>query len=317
MKFTKAERKKSKLRLALTGPSGSGKTRGALLIAKGLGGRIAVIDTEQGSASLYSHLCDFDTLELTAPYSPERYREAIAAADNEGYDVLIIDSASHEWNGIGGCLEINEQLAQAKFRGNTWSAWNETTPRHRKFIDAMLQSRMHIICTGRSKTETSQEEINGKKKVVKLGMKTEQREGFEYDFTVVLDLTHDQHFANPSKDRTGLFGGDPAKIDESTGVRLKEWLEAGAVETKQTDPDYDALVELLHDSILEIREGIAANDLWRASSAWYELNENEKRAIWRSTKNGGCFSTIERATIASTEFREAYYGKPEAVKEAK
>lgn len=239
MQFTKAVRKKSKLRLALTGPSGSGKTYGALMIAKGLGGKIAVIDTEHGSASLYSDLCEFDTLELTAPYSPERYIAAIDAAAQAGYDTLVIDSTTHEWSGSGGCLEMNEQIAQAKFRGNTWSAWNETTPRHRKFIDAMLQAPMHIIATGRSKTETSQEDAgNGKKKVVKLGMKTEQRDGFEYEFTVVLDIVHSGHYAIASKDRTNLFGSEPFRISEATGNDLNAWLESGAEAT----PWYDTLL---------------------------------------------------------------------------
>jgi len=228
MQFTKAVRKKSKLRLALTGPSGSGKTYSAPLIAKGLGGKVAVIDTEHGSASLYSDLLDFDSLELTPPYSPERYVAAIQAAEKAGYDVLIIDSTTHEWSGSGGCLEINEQTAQAKYRGNTWSAWNETTPRHRRFIDSMLQCNMHIIATGRSKTETSQEDSgNGKKKVVKLGMKTEQRDGFEYEFTCVLDIVHDNHYAVASKDRTGLFNGEPLVINEGTGKSLLSWLDSG------------------------------------------------------------------------------------------
>lgn len=229
MKFTKAIRRKARLRLALTGPSGSGKTYGALMIAKGLGGRIAVIDTEHGSASLYCHLAEFDTLELAPPYSPERYIEAIKAAEAEGYDVIVIDSATHEWSGAGGCLEINDKTAKARFQGNTWSAWNDTTPRHRAFIDAMLQSPAHIIATGRSKTETAQTEgPNGKKKVVKLGMKTEQRDGFEYEFTCVLDLIHDGHFATASKDRTGLFAGDNQPVSEATGAALREWLESGA-----------------------------------------------------------------------------------------
>lgn len=229
MKFEKAVRKRAKLRLALTGPSGSGKTYGALMIAKGLGGRIAVIDTEHGSASLYSHLCEFDALELTPPYSPERYVEAINAAEAEGYDIIIVDSTTHEWSGSGGALEMNEKTARAKFQGNTWAAWNDTTPRHRAFIDAMLQSPAHIIATGRSKTETAQSEgPNGKKKVVKLGMKTEQRDGFEYEFTAVLDLIHDGHFAAASKDRTGLFAGDPKPIGEATGEALRQWLETGA-----------------------------------------------------------------------------------------
>jgi len=241
MKFVKATRKKARLRLALTGPSGSGKTMAALMIAKGLGGRVAVLDTEHGSASLYADPIalpngsrfeppEFDALELTAPYSPERYIEAIKEAQAAGYDTLIIDSLTHEWSGSGGCLEINDTVAAAKFRGNSWSAWNETTPRHRAFIDAMLQSSMHIIATGRSKTETAQTEgANGRKQVVKLGMKTEQRDGIEYEFTVVLDLVHAGHYANASKDRTGLFaGGEPAPIDASTGERLLAWLETGA-----------------------------------------------------------------------------------------
>ncbi len=269
MQFTKAVRKKSKLRLALTGPSGSGKTYSALLIAKGLGGKVAVIDTEHGSASLYSDLLDFDCLELTPPYSPERYIQAIQAADKSGYDVVIVDSTTHEWSGSGGCLEINEQVAQAKYRGNTWSAWNETTPRHRKFIDSMLQCNMHVIATGRSKTETSQEEINGKKKVVKLGMKTEQRDGFEYEFTCVLDIVHENHYAIASKDRTGLFGGSPLVISEYTGKTLRDWLESGAV---VVEPEA-TFVELVNGSdISAIRiKLIASNKTEEAFCEFYQV----------------------------------------------
>jgi len=256
MQFTKAVRKKSKLRLALTGPSGSGKTYSALLIAKGLGGKVAVIDTEHGSASLYSDLMDFDSLELSPPYSPERYIAAIQAAEKAGYDVLIIDSTTHEWSGSGGCLEINEQTAQAKYRGNTWSAWNETTPRHRKFIDSMLQSGMHIIATGRSKTETSQEDTgNGKKKVVKLGMKTEQRDGFEYEFTCVLDIVHDNHYAVASKDRTGLFNSEALVINENTGKALLAWLDSGEAVT----PVAPALISF--EQALELRRLLAVASL--------------------------------------------------------
>jgi hypothetical protein len=222
----------------------------ALMIAKGLGGRVAVLDTEHGSASLYAEPItlpdgtifdppEFDSLELRAPYSPERYIEAIKAAESAGYDTLIIDSTTHEWSGSGGCLEINDTVAAAKFRGNSWSAWNETTPRHRAFIDAMLQARMHIIATGRSKTETAQTEENGRKKVVKLGMKTEQRDGFEYEFTAVLDLVHDGHYAIASKDRTGLFtNGDPKPVSVATGEKLLAWLETG-----EAAPDVVAILK--------------------------------------------------------------------------
>lgn len=225
IQFKKAERKQAKLRLALAGPSGAGKTMSALRVAKGMGGRIAVIDTERGSASLYSHVVDFDTLDLGPPYTPERYIDAITAAEQAGYDILVIDSITHEWDGKGGCLEINENLANAKYKGNTWSAWNETTPRHRAFLDAIIQSKCHVIATLRSKTETVQGEG---KKVMKLGMKVVQREGSEFEFTTVLDIVHDSHMATTSKDRTGLFN-DPHVITEETGKRLLAWLNNGAV----------------------------------------------------------------------------------------
>lgn len=229
MQFQKAERKKSKLRLALTGPSGSGKTYGALLVAKGLGGKIAVIDTEKGSAALYSHLVDFDVLDLEPPYTPERYRQAVKLAVENGYGVVIIDSITHEWSGSGGCLELNEETARAKYRGNTWSAWNETKARHRAFIDDLLVCPAHVIVTMRSKTETAQVEVNGRKQVQKLGMKSEQNDGIEYEFTTVLDLVHDGNFALPSKDRTGLFtpNSDPFKLSENIGQNLAKWLESG------------------------------------------------------------------------------------------
>jgi len=243
MQFTKATRAKSKLRLALEGPSGSGKTWGALTLAKGIGGKVAVIDTERGSASLYSHLLEFDTLELNPPFSPERFKQAIKTAETAGYEVLIIDSITHEWHGSGGCLEINDQIAQTKFRGNTWSAWSETKPRHRAFLDALIQSPLHIIATMRSKTETA---MNDDKKIVRLGMKAQQEEGAEYEFTTVLTLSHSNHLVMATKDRTGLFKGDPKPLTVETGTMLLDWLNSGVdrpvtaiqQETHQQKPEF-------------------------------------------------------------------------------
>src|SRR4051812_8726433 len=118
----KAAREKTKIRIGLSGPSGSGKTYSALLVASGMASweKIAVIDTENGSTDLYSHLGDYSVITLTAPFSPERYIEAIAACEAAGMDVIVIDSVTHEWDGKGGCLESNELIAQTKFRGNTW-----------------------------------------------------------------------------------------------------------------------------------------------------------------------------------------------------
>ncbi|EMK1731212.1 ATP-binding protein [Salmonella enterica] len=226
MSFQRAMRKQAKLRLALTGPSGSGKTKGALLIARGLGGRIAVIDTEKGSASLYADEFEFDVKELDPPYTPERFIDAMTEAAELGYDNLIIDSITHEWGGVGGCLDELDIIAKARFKGNSHAAWSEITPRHRKFLDALLRCPMHLIVTMRSKTETQQ--VEGSRKVVKLGMKAEQRDGIEYEFTTVLDLNHETHVAIASKDRTGLFPNDSyTLIDDQTGPRLMAWLTEG------------------------------------------------------------------------------------------
>jgi len=227
VQIRKAKRSAAKARLLITSPSGGGKTYGALLLAKGIGGRTVVIDTEEGSSDLYDTLHDFDVIDLKPPFTPERYIEAITAAEQAGYEVIIVDSVTHCWSGKGGCLELVDDIAKAQFRGNTWSAFSVITPRWRAFVDAILRSSAHVICTGRSKTETAQVEDGGRKKVTKLGMKLEARDGLEYEFTCVLDLIHDGHYATVSKDRTGLFTGDPKPIGVETGKRLAAWL-AGA-----------------------------------------------------------------------------------------
>jgi energy-coupling factor transporter ATP-binding protein EcfA2 len=228
--FQKATRKKSKLRMLLTGPSGSGKTYSALQLAKGIvgqKGRIACIDTEHGSASLYSDQAEFDVLELQAPYSPERFIEAIDAAESAGYDLLIIDSMTHEWNGKGGILEIHDAISKTQKGGNSYTAWASVTPRHNAFVDRILQSKIHIICTLRSKTDFVLETNDkGKQTPRKVGMAPIQRDGIEYEFTSALDISVEGHLATSSKDRTRLFR-DPLVITVETGRKLLEWLESG------------------------------------------------------------------------------------------
>lgn len=228
MKLQKATRKKVKLRLNLSAPSGAGKTYSALKLAKGLVGdwsKIAVIDTENGSASLYEHLGEFNTIDLQPPFSPERYIQAIDMCLTAGMECIIIDSSSHEWSGPGGCLEINENLANAKYRGNTWSAWNETTPRHDAFVSKVLHAPVHIITCTRSKMETV---MTDDKKVKKVGMKDIQREGWEYELTVSLNIDRDTHKAIASKDRTELFDNkEPFLITEKTGELVRDWCEKG------------------------------------------------------------------------------------------
>lgn len=245
MILQKATRKKSKLRLNISGPSGSGKTYSALKMAKGLIGdwpKIAVIDTENGSASLYEHLGEFNVIDLQPPFSPERYIEAIDACLNAGMECIIIDSSSHEWSGPGGCIEINEKLAQTKFKWNSWSAWSATTPRHDAFVNKVLHVPVHVITCTRSKMETV---MTDDKKIKKLGMKDEQRSGWEYELTISLNLDRDTHTAIASKDRTELFEGkDPFIINEGTGKLIRSWCDKGIEPKPEPNPVAEAIAEM-------------------------------------------------------------------------
>lgn len=224
--FRKAERRKAKLRLAITGPAGSGKTYGALLVAQGLGGRIAMIDTENGSGDLYSSVCNYDILNINAPYDPRKYLQAIHDAETEGYDVLIIDSLSHCWIGEGGLLDMKEQLSNSG-KYNSFSAWSKVTPLQNKLIEAMLTSSCHIIATMRSKTDYVQV-VNdrGKTEIRKVGLAPVQRDGMDYEFSLVFDLNN-EHNVIVSKDRTSIFDGQSFTLSPDVGSKLLEWLNSG------------------------------------------------------------------------------------------
>ena len=221
----KATRKQAKIRLGLSAVSGDGKTYSALLIAHGLcdeWSKIAIIDSENGSADLYCHLGDYNVLPLKPPFSPERYIEAIRECEKAGMEVIIIDSITHEWDGKGGCLEIVDSL------GGKYQDWAKVTPRHQSFIDAILHSTCHVITTVRRKQDYEMtKDNNGKLKVEKGGLREITREGFEYELTANLELDM-RHNAPASKDRTGLFMGKPAFIpSEDTGRKIKDWCESG------------------------------------------------------------------------------------------
>ena len=226
--FTKAVRKKAKLRLALTGVSGSGKTYSALMLAKGLGGKIACIDTESCSASLYSHLIDFDVLELSAPFSPDKYIHAITQAEEAGYNVLIIDSLSAAWAGSGGVLEMVDEITRSSKSKNSYMAWSTGSKEQEKLIQKILTSQIHIISCMRSKTAYElMDNGQGRKTPVKIGLQPIQRDNTEYEFQVVFDISRENHFATVSKDRTELFGDSSFLINDKIGKRLIEWLDNG------------------------------------------------------------------------------------------
>lgn len=236
MQFKRAERKKAKLRLAMCAPSGAGKTYSALKIAQGMGGKIAMIDTEHGSGELYADLCEYDVLQLCEPYTPKKYIQAINAAEQAGYDTIIIDSLSHAWAGAGGLLE--EVDKRSKGKGNNFAAWRDITPQHNMLVNAMLNSPSHIIATMRSKVAYElQQNDKGRMAPVKMGMAPVQREGMDYEFTVVFDLSIEGHYATASKDRTSLFDGQTFIPSHETGEQLIEWLNTGAEPPKMHDLD--------------------------------------------------------------------------------
>lgn len=229
--FQKAQRFLTNPTIAITGPTGSGKTMSALRlaagIAKSMNGRFAVIDTENGSASLYSHLFDFDTLNITPPFTTEKYISAINEAEKAGYCALVCDSITHAWAGEGGLLEQKAQL-DARPGSNHWTNWGPIKAKDLKFRNAYLHSSVpFFIATMRSKMEYAQTENNGKKKVEKQGMAPVQSDGIEYEFSVVLDVAMN-HEAEVSKDRTDLFSKKPIfTITEETGELLVKWRSEG------------------------------------------------------------------------------------------
>ncbi|MGV0968967.1 AAA family ATPase [Empedobacter falsenii] len=223
MQLRKSERKKAKIKMALQGSAGSGKSYSSLLLAQGITNKdfskIAIIDTENGSADLYAHLGDYNVLALQPPYTPEKYIEAIELCEKEGMEVIIIDSISHAWDEL---LDFHSKLA-----GNSFTNWSKVTPRQKAFTDKILQCKAHVIATMRTKQDYVLNQKDGKYVPEKVGLKAVQRDGLDYEFTLVFDIDI-KHFAVSSKDRTGLFMGRPEFIINSgTGRRILEWCNSG------------------------------------------------------------------------------------------
>ena len=216
-KLRVSSKRQAKIKMALQGCAGSGKTYSALLLAYGLTkdwSRIAVIDSENGSADLYANLGAYNVLPIT-DYSPETYIEAINICESAGMEVIIIDSISHCWDYL---LEYHAGLM-----GNSFVNWAKVTPRQNAFIQRILQSKSHIICTMRTKQDYVLNEKNGKMVPEKVGLKAVMRDGVDYEFTIVLDLDL-KHHSVASKDRTGLFMGKPEfTITPQTGESILKW----------------------------------------------------------------------------------------------
>lgn len=322
MQIRKAERRKAKLRLGIAAPSGAGKTYSALMMAFGIGGKVGMIDTEHGSGDLYAHLGEYDIITLEPPYSVAKYMEAVKAFEDAGYTTIIIDSLSHAWAGEGGLLDKQGKIAD---RGvNSFAAWRTITPEHNSLVNAMLKSPAHIIATMRSKQEYVLE-INekGKQTPRKVGMAPVQREGMEYEFTVMLDIGTD-HIASTTKDRTGIFDGQFFKVGKETGQTLLAWLETGEDALPQTPViteiplpptgpinaasgtweslNADQQIQLLDivagvQAELNMKGSKAAAQLWKKETE--HLSVEEKAAAWTR------FDSSERSAMKKANKEEA------------
>ena len=223
MQLRQSERKKAKIKMALQGSAGSGKTFSSLLLAQGLTNgdfsKVAIIDTENGSADLYAHLGNYNVLTLTPPFTPHNYIKAIDVCEKAGIEVIIIDSISHCWDYL---LDYHSSLA-----GNSFTNWAKIKPLEKAFMDKILQCDAHVIATMRTKQDYVLNQKDGKFIPEKVGLKAVQRDGIDFEFTLVFDIDI-KHFAVSSKDRTGLFMGKPEfTINPSTGRKILEWCNSG------------------------------------------------------------------------------------------
>ena len=291
MNFVKATKQQSKLRLAIIGPAGSGKTYSALGIAvalAGKGGKVAVIDTERGSASLYADMFAFDVLTLDS-FSPLAYVEAIAEAEKGGYAVIVIDSLSHAWASKDGALEMVDREASRSNSKNSYTAWRNVTPVQNKMVDAIIGSKAHIICTMRSKMEyVMDKDEKGKTTIRKIGLQPIQREGLDYEFTICGDMDQEHKYII-SKSRCPAFADAVIeKPGKQFADKLLAWLDEGAKESKKTQilpltvvepvadkkmAELSASAKLLSDFQALIKEMEPAAIEWLVKHEWIKAGE--------------------------------------------
>lgn len=248
--FQRAERSQRKVKLGLQGPSGSGKTLGALALATqivGPNGRIALADTEAGSASLYASQYNFDAMGITPPYLSKKYEEAIAEAADQGYDILVLDSLSHQWAGEGGILARKEALDLRG--GSSFNNWAKFTPEQEKFKATIVNAPIHIIGTLRTKSDyILKENSKGKQEPQKVGLAAIQREGMEYELDINFEIQMD-HKAVVSKDRTFLFSTTEMLdlLDGSVGKRISEWMAGAKPVVLASEDQIIAILDLAKD----------------------------------------------------------------------
>ena len=325
MPFTRATKLEAKLRLALAAPSGAGKTYTALQLATYLGGPIALIDTERGSASKYADLFTFDVRELDS-FHPQRYIDAIHEAEQDGYSALIIDSLSHAWAGKDGALDLVDKAAKRlathyrSGREDSFAAWREVTPIHNALVDAMVQSRVHLIVTLRTKTEYVVETKDGKMAPRKIGLAPIQRENLEYEFDVAADLDQEHTLIVHKSRCPALAGGVFPNPGKDVADILLAWLHGMPVPTPQpltpaqptSSPPKTVFITAtqLQSLVLYQKACGVADDTFKAYlRATYHVESRKQISAvhypavreWLTQQRGQRPAAAERAAIASED----------------
>lgn len=247
MELRQSQRRKAKIKMALQAPSGAGKTMSAILLAKGLCNgdlsRVVVIDTENGSADLYAHLGNYNVISLKPPFTPQQYVEAINVCEKANMEVIILDSISHCWDYL---LDYHSSLA-----GNSFTNWAKIKPLEKSFIDKILQCDAHVIATMRTKQDYVLNQKDGKFIPEKVGLKAVQRDGVDFEFTLVLDIDI-KHYAIASKDRTSLFMDKPEfKITPEIGSKILEWCNQDFSQEATTDMYTDPMLSEISEKIIK------------------------------------------------------------------
>jgi hypothetical protein len=292
--FKPAERKQSKLKIAITGPSGSGKTYSSLVLASGLTDKIALIDTEHGSATKHvgkPGIPPFLVDEIKS-FEPEFYIRSIKEAIANKMELVIIDSLSHEWSATKKIAEDSQK------GGNSWSGWATATPRHQALIETILQSPIHVICTMRSKTEwiVDKDANTGKSKPVKVGLAPDQRQNIEYEYDTIFSINED-HVASTEKDRTDLFANFSGVLTAEHGKKFKEWLESGSTNPDVMRPSEEQrkyVFALLKELNLDYNEQAVKNRL-------REITTKESMTFWSQTDVATVTKTLQEAIRTQTK----------------
>lgn len=224
----------SKAIIALGGVSGSGKTLTALLIARGMvdkASEIGFLDTENKRGSFYANKLDgkFQIADLYPPFSPSRYAAAIKEFQDAGVKVLVIDSVSHEWEGEGGCDDI-ANAPKADGTPRKMANWIGAKREHKRFMNTLLQSNMHIICCIRAREKM---DFKNPDKPVSLGIQPVCEKNFMFEMTASLLME------NEGKKQISLkvpyflkdaFGSGNDYLGQAVGKKIIEWIGTGEKE---------------------------------------------------------------------------------------